>query len=122
MSSGGLTNSSNSSPRNPTAGLTATRRRLDAVDRNSNLSDDEEDNVNRSAAGPHHHYHNHHHHNHHHPVIKYLLLRRKWLLFMPEAWLFGIEEGCQWTVTMAVASVFVKFSLLRLEWTCGGSR
>ncbi|KAF5737210.1 hypothetical protein HS088_TW13G00088 [Tripterygium wilfordii] len=132
MSSGGPTNSSNNSPRNPTAGLTATRRRLDAVDRASNFSEDEEDNVNGSSAGPHHHCHNHHH-NHHHPVIKYLLLRRKWLLFMPEAWLFGIEEGCRWTVSMAqslrsgrnvgrkifaalmlmaVVSVFVKFSLL----------
>ncbi|KAL5550138.1 hypothetical protein UlMin_000314 [Ulmus minor] len=107
--------------------------------RNSNFSDvnvDEEDEPNGSNSGPHHiHFLHHHyfHHSHHLPVIKYLLLRRRMFFFVPETWLFAIEEGLLWTAAMvqsvrsgrnmgrkifgallfmAVVSLFVKISFL----------
>lgn len=98
-SSVGLTtSSSNGSPRHA-VGTTATRRRVaDPSDLAERLSD-EEDNV---TIAVHHHNHIHLHHHHYQPVrYQAAVLRRKFLMAVPEPVLHRIEDMLFWSVGAA---------------------
>ncbi|KAG5068961.1 hypothetical protein AAZX31_01G099600 [Glycine max] len=143
MSSGGpTTTSSNTSPR-VAAGPTTTRRRV--ADNNNNIVDAEKQQQVTSSFSdfseveadenvPHPHpLHAHAHHHHVHPVTRYLLLRARILLCVPESFFQRVEHLVLWLagsvqslrsgkhvgrkiflalIFMLVMSVFLKVSLL----------
>lgn len=155
MSSGGpTTTSSNTSPR-VAAGPTTTRRRVpdnisnSAVDAekqlphqqvSSSFSDFSEVETDETSAHVHAHAHSHahphphaHHHHHLHPVTRYLLLRARILLCVPESLFLRVEQLALWVagsvqglrsgkyvgrkifaalIGLLVMSVFLKVSLL----------
>uniref|UniRef100_A0A7N0RIE5 O-fucosyltransferase family protein n=1 Tax=Kalanchoe fedtschenkoi TaxID=63787 RepID=A0A7N0RIE5_KALFE len=98
MSTGGG-NSCSGSPRS-----TTTRRRVaDFVDAEkapvnptaSSVSDNDEESDSEPSSS-----HNHNHHHHQHPLIKYVLLRRRMCVCVPEAWLLRIEDVVYWTASL----------------------
>ncbi|KAK7287466.1 hypothetical protein RIF29_00746 [Crotalaria pallida] len=144
MSSGGpTTSSSNSSPR-VAAGPTTTRRRvadnIDAAEKQPSFSDfsevEPDNQTNMSAlpgGGPHYHHHHHTYHLHLHPITRYILLRTRILLCLPESFFLSVEHLFLWLavvfqslrsrknvgrkiftvlIVVAVMSVFLKVSLM----------
>ncbi|KAI9080110.1 hypothetical protein K1719_037926 [Acacia pycnantha] len=111
MSSGGLTGSSNTSPR-----MAGPRRRVaDNMDAEkqtafSDIGEGEQDDTNGpnasvsvSSSGSY-----HHHNNQLHPVVRFLLLRMRILFFVPDSFVLRIEHVFLW-----VASVIQSMRSLR---------
>jgi len=164
MSSGGpTTTSSNTSPR-VAAGPTTTRRRVaDNVNNNavdaekqlqhqlvsssfsdfSEVENDENSTHVHAHTHTHSHAHTHAHHLHLHPVLRYILLRARILLFVPESLFMRVEQLALWVagsvqglrsgkhvgrkifmalIGLLMMSVFLKISLLGTGGETHGSR
>ncbi|KAL9688126.1 hypothetical protein QQ045_032540 [Rhodiola kirilowii] len=102
MSTGG-SNSCIVSPRS-----TSKRRRVaDFVDADKvsinnptgSFCENDEESSDEPPSSSHVHNHNHHHH-HRHQLLKYVVLRRRLCLCVPEAWLLRIEDVIYWTASL----------------------